>query len=357
MFTRTGEFKSESNSRKERCICSCGKESWVVVKKGELTAKACAKCASFARMRSKPGDTTRICKKCGESKSVEEFCKDRNSKYLCLACKRKQGTDTYAADPEKVQNRIAAKYLEQRAFLNEQKNKPCQDCGNRFDPCQMDFDHCKGEAKVKDVSRMFHWAQDKILAEIAKCELVCSNCHRDRTQKLVETEYKIPGYGGPKPLRDAYVPKWEDVPLTPGCESRACKKCGQDKEISNFAPRGSSRDGVCRLCKGKNAHERGRRNIDILRKQRKERSDGMAEWFESLKDGQYCKDCNQPHPHWRLDFDHGSGKLYKPGRLKNSLHSQELVKSEIAKCELVCSNCHRLRTKNRSSSTAEQSDS
>jgi hypothetical protein len=45
----------------------------------------------------------------------------------------------------------------------------------------MDFDH--REDKVEIVSRLL-WAnaaKEKILAEIAKCDLVCSNCHRIRT--------------------------------------------------------------------------------------------------------------------------------------------------------------------------------
>lgn len=43
----------------------------------------------------------------------------------------------------------------------------------------MDFDHLLD--KFKNVSRMTAYKWDRIEAEIAKCELVCANCHRVRT--------------------------------------------------------------------------------------------------------------------------------------------------------------------------------
>lgn len=344
MFTRTGEVRSGPH---ERCVCSCGAESWVRLKRGELTAKSCHPCSARARMRSKPGDLNRECKICKKTKPVGEFCKDRNSRYLCLACKREQATRAYAADPRKVQDRVARKYVEQRAFMDGLKDGPCKDCGQKFEPCQMDFDHVSGD-KVSDLARMFHWARGKILTEVAKCDLVCANCHRDRTQKRVESEYRRPGYGGEKPLKEAYKSKWVDVPFADREAGRVCSKCRVPKAEVNFAPRGDGKGTrtrtACRHCVGKAMHERARRNIDSVRAKRQERSDGMAKWFESTKDGKDCVDCGIPHPHWRLDYDHLDGKLYKPGRLKNSLHSRALVSAELAKCELVCVNHHRLRT-------------
>ena len=52
----------------------------------------------------------------------------------------------------------------------------------------MDFDHLEGEEKVLNVAAMVGrgWALQRILDEIAKCEVVCSNCHRERTYKRSE---------------------------------------------------------------------------------------------------------------------------------------------------------------------------
>lgn len=61
---------------------------------------------------------------------------------------------------------------------------PCTDCGHTFPACVMDFDHVSGE-KVNNIGTMVAhgWSKEKILKEMAKCELVCANCHRIRTWK------------------------------------------------------------------------------------------------------------------------------------------------------------------------------
>lgn len=68
-----------------------------------------------------------------------------------------------------------------RKFVEELKCGSCSDCQQEFPPCCMDFDHVRGtkrygiaQAVAQDVS----W--DTLYEEIAKCDLVCSNCHRIR---------------------------------------------------------------------------------------------------------------------------------------------------------------------------------
>jgi hypothetical protein len=60
---------------------------------------------------------------------------------------------------------------------------PCTDCGGLFEACCMDFDH-RGTDKHEEVgvlvSRTKPW--QVIEAEIAKCDIVCANCHRIRTR-------------------------------------------------------------------------------------------------------------------------------------------------------------------------------
>ena len=46
----------------------------------------------------------------------------------------------------------------------------------------MDFDHRDGEVKLFDVSKgMLSLGRAKVLAETAKCDIICANCHRIRT--------------------------------------------------------------------------------------------------------------------------------------------------------------------------------
>ena len=81
-----------------------------------------------------------------------------------------------------------SKYImEQRAKLqaiaDEAKDVPCVDCGNRFPSVCMDFDHTDVSTKVGTVSGLIRKSAkpDIIKEEIAKCEVVCANCHRIRT--------------------------------------------------------------------------------------------------------------------------------------------------------------------------------
>lgn len=61
---------------------------------------------------------------------------------------------------------------------------PCVDCKTVYPAECMDFDHT-GDNKVNNVGTMVAhgWSWEKIEAEIAKCDLVCANCHRIRTRK------------------------------------------------------------------------------------------------------------------------------------------------------------------------------
>jgi hypothetical protein len=67
------------------------------------------------------------------------------------------------------------------AKIDVLKNKPCVDCGEIFPPVAMDFDHVRGE-KVATIAQMRSWPWDQTLLELSKCELICANCHRVRTQ-------------------------------------------------------------------------------------------------------------------------------------------------------------------------------
>ena len=58
------------------------------------------------------------------------------------------------------------------------------DCGSKgLPPYCYDFDHLDGSTKLDNVSSLVAAARNRraITNEIAKCELVCANCHRIRT--------------------------------------------------------------------------------------------------------------------------------------------------------------------------------
>jgi len=59
-----------------------------------------------------------------------------------------------------------------------------------------------------------------------------------------------------------------------------------------------------------------------------------------------CVDCGYDSDPAALDFDHVRGeKTLGVGQMRG--HPWERVFAEIDKCEVVCANCHRIRTSNR----------
>lgn len=77
------------------------------------------------------------------------------------------------------------KHREKRsAFIREAKNKPCMDCKVVYPYYVMTFDHVEGK-KAFGIARYtaMNVGLEKLKAEIAKCDVVCGNCHLARTWK------------------------------------------------------------------------------------------------------------------------------------------------------------------------------
>jgi hypothetical protein len=82
------------------------------------------------------------------------------------------------------QSRVsAAKGRERMAAL---KAAPCMDCGYSYPTECMDFDHVRGRKvfMVNTQNVLRRWAI--VLKEVAKCDLVCANCHRTRTKNRMK---------------------------------------------------------------------------------------------------------------------------------------------------------------------------
>ena len=77
----------------------------------------------------------------------------------------------------------SAKRLEYQKFIDDMKAYvPCTDCHEAFPPECMDFDHVRGQ-KLFDISKGHTRNRDAVYTELARCEVVCSNCHRIRTRR------------------------------------------------------------------------------------------------------------------------------------------------------------------------------
>lgn len=88
----------------------------------------------------------------------------------------------YEKNREKVYARNKAQLQRVVDYVHAAKAGPCLDCGVEYPPYVMDFDHVRGVkmAAIGDLVRR-GFGIKTIADEIVKCELVCANCHRERT--------------------------------------------------------------------------------------------------------------------------------------------------------------------------------
>lgn len=87
----------------------------------------------------------------------------------------------YEANKEAYYKRSIAQRQNRYEKVAALKEVPCMDCGGTFPHYVMQFDHI-GDDKVNSISNLITRASWKrIEEEIAKCELVCANCHAIRT--------------------------------------------------------------------------------------------------------------------------------------------------------------------------------
>jgi len=66
--------------------------------------------------------------------------------------------------------------------------------------------------------------------------------------------------------------------------------------------------------------------------------------LRALKRRSVCADCRIRHPYFLLDLDHRHGKTKALSRLVNEGLSIDSLRTELAKCDVVCANCHSYRT-------------
>ena len=92
-----------------------------------------------------------------------------------------------------------------------------------------------------------------------------------------------------------------------------------------------------------------RRENYSKRKKNKER---LIDWLETKYGVVPCMDCDGVFAWCAMDFDHRPGEVkeFKIGAIGGQKATSRVIaraEKEITKCDLVCSNCHRVRTRDR----------
>lgn len=86
---------------------------------------------------------------------------------------------------------------------------------------------------------------------------------------------------------------------------------------------------------------------DIIHNRHKAFRKRRREMIDELRQ-QPCADCGKRYPVYVMEFDHARGpRNFALGSGSATLVSLDKLLSEIEKCDVVCANCHKVRTHKR----------
>lgn len=134
----------------------------------------------------------KVCSHCRVEKELDLFGKNKSKKdglqNCCKQCKRLIDSTHYKNNPLRnglIRKRNAEVSSYNRELIRRYKTlKGCQVCGEKCHVC-LDFHHPNND-KEFSVSRGASNATETVKAEIRKCTVLCSNCHRKLHSGLID---------------------------------------------------------------------------------------------------------------------------------------------------------------------------
>jgi hypothetical protein len=140
---------------------------------------------------------------------------------------------------------------------------------------------------------------------------------------------------------------------------KRCFRCKQEKSLDSFNAKQASSDGrqsKCKDCSNELAKVHYIANHETYKSRARKREKDLLVQIQALKAGP-CADCKRAFPPYVMDFDHRDAKkkVGSVSRLRHAGWSMSRILDEISKCDLVCANCHRIRTHERQSGTSTKS--
>ena len=125
-----------------------------------------------------------------------------------------------------------------------------------------------------------------------------------------------------------------------------CSQCKQSKDLSEFSKNIAKPDGlqaICKTCMKVIRKNHYQANKAATVKKSADRRRMLVNMVWAYKSQHPCVDCGESNP-VVLDFDHIRDKKFGISAMCMNGNSWERISEEIEKCEVVCSNCHRVRT-------------
>lgn len=148
-----------------------------------------------------------------------------------------------------------------------------------------------------------------------------------------------------RPEAGLQSPKLHAAGAVPAARAKTCSTCKLDLPVEAFNPNRTKSDGLqheCRKCKSAYNKAHYQTNKARYIQSNSDSKERAREYIRNAK-ANPCTDCGMRYPYWVMEFDHLSDKEYEVSRMVNGMGVAAIAR-EIAKCELVCANCHRHRT-------------
>lgn len=124
------------------------------------------------------------CANCKRELPVASFAFRNKSKGIrgheCRDCHSERFKSWYGRHAYSERDRLKQSKLAKRKWLVEYKvARKCERCGEDHPAC-LEFHHLNSDDKDIDLGRavVAGWSIARMLEEIAKCILLCANCHR-----------------------------------------------------------------------------------------------------------------------------------------------------------------------------------
>ena len=121
------------------------------------------------------------CMKCNLEKTETDFVfknKSKNIKHtVCKVCQREYKKAYYYKNKESHYKRNEKTRDELYEIVRKEKDKGCLICNEKFHEC-LEFHHLEDDKLGTIASLKRKGSVKKLLIEIAKCVLLCANCHR-----------------------------------------------------------------------------------------------------------------------------------------------------------------------------------
>lgn len=178
--------------------------------------------------------------------------------------------------------------------------------------------------------------------------VICLNCGAETNNRKFCSLSCVASYSNKAGMGSRGTANWKAKCIEKAekqkIEGKECSTCKKTLPISEFYKRkqGTRTNSTCKECYNEKERRKYEANKEPYKARYRNRWTEIRIWITKLKSNLCCSQCGENHTAV-LDFHH-KDENEKEYNISSMIHrhcSIELIKKEISKCIVLCSNCHR----------------